>query len=103
MKTLALALILAGSFAGGAVIAQTVPAQNQTASPDQPATAPATSARAARLASLKGTCGADFEALCPGMQPGDGKLGPCLRANRDKLSKGCTDALGALRAGRAPH
>ncbi len=51
-------------------------------------------------------CRADFVALCPGMTPGDGKLGPCIRANRAKLSSTCQAAmregLGARRGQRVP-
>jgi|GEM_PF-5750669 len=102
MKSIVLFATIALSFTGGAVLAQTATtpppaadAQNGTAAPASPATG------GGRFAGLQQVCAADFQTLCPGMTPGDGKLGPCIRANRAKLSKGCSDALGALRASRS--
>ncbi len=62
--------------------------------------APATALPATNQAGLAQVCRADVEALCAGMQPGDGKLGKCMRANRSKLSSGCIDALKARRGQR---
>jgi hypothetical protein len=36
-----------------------------------------------------GPCAQDIQTLCPGIQPGGGKLAGCLKANADQLSRGC--------------
>ena len=100
MKAFALGAALMLALTGGAIAAQSndsTPATDTGAS--QPQQPPAR-AGAMRFAALQKACGSDFKALCPGMTPGDGKLGPCIRTQRTKLSSGCSDALGALRAGR---
>lgn len=93
---------MALAFGGGAALAQngSVPA---------PAPAPTTLAPTANgiarpglaaMAGIQKACAADFASLCPGMRPGDGKLGLCIRQHQDKVSSGCRDALGALRGMR---
>ena len=37
----------------------------------------------------EGPCKADAEKLCPGMHPGDGKFGPCMKEHHDQLSDAC--------------
>ncbi|WP_374127536.1 hypothetical protein [Sphingomonas sp. 28-62-11] len=50
---------------------------------------------AANRGAMMQACQADFKSLCPGMTPGDGKLGPCIRANQSKLSPVCASAMQA--------
>ena len=38
-------------------------------------------------------CKGDVAKLCPGVQPGGGKILECLKANRAQVSFGCTKAL----------
>ena len=45
-------------------------------------------------------CRQDVQTLCPGVQPGDGRIKACMKSNRRKLSDGCK---GALKAQRAEH
>lgn len=79
----------------------TTPAPTPTPTPTQ--TMPQ---RLGNRGAMMQACQADFVALCPGMTPGDGKLGPCIRANREKLSTSCQAAmregLGARRGQRVP-
>jgi hypothetical protein len=44
-------------------------------------------------------CQADAASLCPGMAPGDGKFGKCMKEHRDKVSEGCRTAVKQARAG----
>jgi len=43
-------------------------------------------------------CKADVQTLCPGVQPGDGRIKQCMMKNRSKLSDGCKAALKDQRA-----
>ena len=43
-------------------------------------------------------CKADVQTLCPGVQPGDGRIKQCMTKNRSKLSDGCKAALKEQRA-----
>jgi len=72
------ALALAGLFASSAVFAADAPAA---------AAGPAVEA-----------CKADVQTLCPGIQPGDGRIKQCMMKNRSKLSDGCKAALKEQRA-----
>lgn len=56
---------------------------------------PARPGLAANRGAMMQACQADFKSLCPGMTPGDGKLGPCIRANQSKLSPVCASAMQA--------
>ena len=38
-------------------------------------------------------CKSDIETLCAGIQPGGGRIGECLKANKEKLSAGCKAAM----------
>lgn len=38
-------------------------------------------------------CKADIEKLCPGVQPGEGRIAQCLRGKHRQLSDGCKTAL----------
>ena len=59
-------------------------------------------ARAAnpRAAKVREACSQDVKQLCPGVQPGDGRIRQCLRANADKVSDGCKQAFQAARAAK---
>lgn len=49
---------------------------------------------------LKQACASDVQTLCPGIQPGGGKLKQCLRDHADKVSMGCKDAMRAAKSQR---
>lgn len=57
---------------------------------------PALAADAPPRGAVREACKADVEALCPGIQPGGGRIKACLRANKDKLSEGCKSAIAAM-------
>lgn len=86
--------------AAGAVLAQGNAAQSNATMPGAD-TPPAAAASAGRDAVMQ-ACQGDFEKVCPGMVPGDGRLGPCVRQNIAKLSPGCQDAMKALRGAGRP-
>lgn len=50
-----------------------------------------------KMKGFKEACKADSEKHCAGMKLGDGKLGPCMKKNFDKLSEECRDALREMR------
>jgi hypothetical protein len=86
-----------GAPAGGGV-----PAAAATASPDAaPAAAPAAPAvivlRPMRpreiLFVLRSACGGDVRALCPGVEPGGGRIIECLATQAASLSPACKDVL----------
>ena len=43
-------------------------------------------------------CKADFERLCPGVQPGGGRIIGCLKSHKEEISIGCGKALQAMKA-----
>ncbi len=49
---------------------------------------------------LAAACGQDIKTLCPGIEPGDGRIAACLKEHRRKLSAGCKDAIKAQRAAK---
>lgn len=49
---------------------------------------------------VRHACSADFQSLCPGVQPGGGRIVACLQQNAAKLSPDCQKALEASRAAR---
>ena len=86
-----------GAPAGGGA-----PATAATASPDAaPAAAPAAPAvivlRPMRprevLFVLRSACGGDVRALCPGVEPGGGRIIECLATQAASLSPACKDVL----------
>lgn len=100
----AAAALSGGAFAQN-VMSEAAPAA--TPAPTAPiTTTPPPAARFPNRGAMMQACQADFVALCPGMTPGDGKLGPCIRANRAKLSAICQaamrDGLGARRQPPVP-
>jgi len=38
-------------------------------------------------------CKADVEKLCPGVQPGEGRIAACLRGKHRQVSDGCKAAI----------
>jgi len=42
-------------------------------------------------------CKADYERLCPGVQPGGGRIIRCLKAHKEEISIGCGKALQAMK------
>jgi hypothetical protein len=40
-------------------------------------------------------CKADFQKLCPGVKPGDGRPFACLAEHKDKLSPSCAKVIAA--------
>lgn len=42
-------------------------------------------------------CAEDAARLCPGMRPGDGRLGACLGQARDEVSPACREFLSKVR------
>jgi hypothetical protein len=55
------------------------------------------SAFAQQAAAMK-YCKADFERLCPGVQPGGGRIIGCLKAHKEEVSIGCGKAIQAMKA-----
>ena len=59
---------------------------------------------------MREACQADMAKLCPGVQPGGGRVMQCFKAHKDELSDGCRSALMEMRAAHqaakadaAPH
>ena len=42
---------------------------------------------------LVDACKQDVQTLCPGVQPGEGRIAACLKGKRSKLSDGCKAAI----------
>jgi hypothetical protein len=57
----------------------------------------APNALAQQAAAMK-YCKADYERLCPGVQPGGGRILGCLKAHKEEISIGCGKALQAMKA-----
>jgi Cysteine rich repeat len=53
---------------------------------------------AARERNAMQACRTDAQQLCPGVQPGGGRIAACLRENEPKLSAGCHAQLGKVEA-----
>lgn len=54
-----------------------------------------------QTAALRAACEADVRSICSGVQPGGGRLIQCLKANPDKVSPPCKDALAKAQASAA--
>lgn len=50
-----------------------------------------------QMQAVRTACEADIRATCPGVQPGGGRILQCIKANPDKISKPCKDALVAAK------
>jgi hypothetical protein len=59
---------------------------------DQAPTAPPSPSPQA-LAALHAACDADIQKLCPGVQPGGGRILACLKEHKDDVSGGCKQAV----------
>ncbi|PWR18834.1 cysteine rich repeat-containing protein [Zavarzinia compransoris] len=49
---------------------------------------------------LRAACAKDIETLCPGVQPGGGRILQCLKQHRKEVSADCTAAFEEARAAR---
>ena len=58
----------------------------------------AASAAGGHHGAMRQACQADMAKLCPGVQPGGGRVMECFKAHRDGLSDGCKSAMAAMRA-----
>lgn len=95
-------MIAATAALSGAAMAQNAMAPVPPIPTVTPAPTPPVAARpglAANRGAMMQACQTDFKSLCPGMMPGDGKLGPCIRANQSKLSPVCASAMQARLGG----
>jgi hypothetical protein len=50
----------------------------------------------------RSACKDDVEKLCPGVQPGGGRIVACLKQNEAQLSAACKDAAAKARQRKAP-
>ncbi len=55
---------------------------------------------AQEIQGLGGACKADREKFCPGVKPGDGKFGSCMKEHAGELSPQCSEALQAAKEAR---
>lgn len=51
-------------------------------------------------AALAEACAQDVKTLCPGTEPGDGRIAACLKEHRSKVSSGCKAAIREQRSER---
>ena len=63
----------------------------------------ATPAATAPDGAVAAACRQDVEKLCPGVQPGEGRIAACLREKRKEISDPCKSALKAERGKRGKH
>jgi len=52
--------------------------------------------------SPRAACKSDVDKLCPGIQPGGGRIIACLKQNEAQVSAACKDALAKAREKKAP-
>lgn len=52
------------------------------------------------MSELRSACAADAQKLCPGVQPGGGRILQCLKEHKDEVSEGCKQAV--LKAKQSP-
>jgi Cysteine rich repeat len=50
----------------------------------------------------RAVCKDDVAKLCPGIQPGGGRIVGCLKQNESQVSAACKDAIAKGRRGKAP-
>lgn len=62
--------------------------------------APAQQVSRAQMQQIRAVCEADVQRLCPGIQPGGGRLLQCLQQNAPEVSEPCTAKLAELGAMR---
>jgi hypothetical protein len=98
-----------GAASGGSAAATgAAPANAATASPSTATSAAAAAPPAALvlrpmrpreiLFVLRSACGGDVRALCPGVEPGGGRIIECLATQAASLSPACKDVLGQFAA-----
>lgn len=80
-----LTLALAATVAAGLAASLATPAQAQGGPAAQ---------------KLRAACAQDIETLCPGVQPGGGRILQCLKGHQKEVSPGCTAAIEEARAAR---
>lgn len=52
---------------------------------------------AAQMQALRSACASDIRAVCPGIQPGGGRILACVQANADKISQPCKNAIASAK------
>ena len=52
----------------------------------------------AQMAELMKYCKPDAERLCPGVEPGGGRIVKCLKAHKMEVSVGCAKTLQGIKA-----
>jgi hypothetical protein len=55
-------------------------------------------AKSQEMADIKTYCVSDIKRVCPGIEPGGGRIIKCLKANKKEMSVGCAQALRKLKA-----
>ena len=60
-------------------------------------------AQTPKQASPRQACRTDYQALCSGVTPGQGRILACLVQHADALSPGCQQALQSARAAAQAH
>lgn len=84
MRVFVLRAVRASAIAAWVGVAMAGAASAQAVSRDQ-------------MQAVRVACEADVRATCPGVQPGGGRILQCIKANPDKISKPCKDALVAAK------
>jgi hypothetical protein len=64
----------------------------QSATADETAPAPGVPAPQA-VNEARAACDADIQKLCPGVQPGGGRILTCLKQHKEAVSDGCKQAV----------
>jgi hypothetical protein len=88
MKKSAILLSLCFAIGTQSVLADETPAPPASGSPRQ------------GMSELRSACAADAQKLCPGVQPGGGRILQCLKEHKDEVSEGCKQAV--LKAQQSP-
>ena len=91
MKRTMLLLTLCAALAARSAVADEPPT-----SPPLPAPAPSPSPNAVRAA-----CETDVPKVCPGVQPGGGRIVQCLVQHQNEVSEACKQALTKAKQGSA--
>lgn len=55
-------------------------------------------AKSQEMADIETYCMSDIKRVCPGIEPGGGRILKCLKANKKEMSVGCAQALQKLKA-----
>ncbi len=95
MKKTMLLLTLCAAFSARSAIAEPPPAPPPAPSP-VPTPAPSPSPNAVRAA-----CETDVPKVCPGVQPGGGRIIQCLVQHQNEVSEACKQALAKAKQGSA--